>query len=256
LTISAFLSILALSYCSSLKVIRTYNENGSVKEINIIEKDNLKYKIIFEYDSGKNQVNITRNRPDEKAPVTSVRIKYDSAERIRLFSFSNSIGSGKAASVDKWVESYFYNNTGNLIKIETSYKSSYSISKNKTALITALYTYTAGNVSGIKINGGTFKKEINIVYPQKDAAIIEYKLFSINWKNKKGPELIKHFQIKLKNSNPDEGRNLAANADLKDDEAVRIFDEDGIESSINKPAFVLNYRNSLKKIDSLLVQQN
>lgn len=251
--LSLSLVLMLLSQCSSQKFVRDYDKEGQISQIRYLEKGLLKYTVSFDYDLQKRIITIRKIRSREETPAKIVQIRFDPQNRVRMLSHDDVIGAGENPVKDTWVESYFFNRTGVLYKIETSYKSSHSISLNKSALVTSRFYYRSGLLTLIKINGGTFKKELKPHYSKREIQDITYKYFAVERK-KKGFELKKHLQIFYEKGKAVRFKDLSGGPMVESlPEVRRILQEEAIDSALSKSSWVSHYKAMLNHIEQQLL---
>lgn len=236
--------------CSANKSIKTYNEQGKIKEIDIIENNAIKNRILFEYDTANNAIRIFKYIPNEKDPVNLITVNYNNASKLKFYSYKDITHEKSNTKKENWVESYFYDNNGNLNRIETSFKSSYSISKNKTALITTRYNFSAGKLNAVMISGGTFKKDMRLYYQKKYLSRIEYKFSSMNWK-KNIFELNKHCNIFYTDNKPEKVENIITKSEFsKTEDISKFLNDENIDITLKKLNYSINYKNLLMDLEN------
>jgi hypothetical protein len=228
--------------CSSVEIIKNYGEKGHLKEIRVLEKNNLKYNIIFEYNKKGMVKKISKFMPPSEKPFVTRRFKYNRLGKLRLQYYQGIKTENDKTFNDIWVESFFYNRTNNLIRIETALKSSYSIAKHKTPFKTTRYYYSYQNLDKIRINGVTFSKEILLTYEKNSLSKIQYKLFLLNRKNRRF-ELKKNLQFFYKKNTPMRLEDLISKSEITSVEKIKGILRD---EEVDIPMKKLKYSSDLK----------
>ena len=228
--------------CSSVEIIKNYGEKGQLREIRVLEKNNLKYKIIFEYNKKGTVKKISKFIPPNEKPFVTRRFKYNRHGKLRLQYYQGLKTENNKTLNDIWVESFFYNRTNNLIRIETALKSSYSIAKHKTPFKTTRYYYSYHNPDKIRINGVTFRKEILLTYEKNNLSRIHYKLFLLNRKSRRF-ELQKNLQFFYKKNTPVRFEDLINKSKITSVETIKGILRD---EEVNIPLKKLKYSSDLK----------
>jgi len=241
-------AILLTAACSSRELRRTFNEDGSTKEIRYTNEEGKSHTITFSYNTPKQEIEIKKFTPPRMEPVTTISLRYDRRNHVTLVHTSHLVDSNKSTN-DVTMKSFFYTRTGRLYKIETSFKSSYSISRNKTTLITAHYRYARGKISLIREYGGTFRKYITTAYSGDTISSISYKYFSMNWRNRKfvpGNRYIFTFD----NGIPETVKDMKDNSVIHEQKKVQeIYRETGIQNALGNVFLSSNYKVFLEKLE-------
>jgi hypothetical protein len=241
--ITPLLSIPLIFFCcSSIKIIKSYGEKGHVSEIRVLEKDNLKYTVIFDYNKKGKVKKISKFIPSSDKPVITRRFKYNRLGKLRLQYYQGLKTENNKTIQDIWVESFFYNRTNNLIRIETALKSSYSIARHKTPFKTTRFYYSYGNLDKIKINGVTFRKEILLAHEKNNLSKIQYKLLLLNRKSRRF-ELKKNLRFFYKKAKPVRTEDLINKSTLTSAESIKGILRD---EEVHIPLEKLKYSSDLK----------
>ena len=246
-----FAVILTTVTCSSRELRRISNEDGSTKEISYTNDQGKACTITFTYDTVKREIAIKKFATTEAEPVTAIRMRYDQRNHVTLVHTSHLVDRVKSTA-DVTMKSFFYTRTGRLYKIETSFKSSYSISKNKTTLITAQYRYARGTLSLIQEHGGTFRKYITPSYTGDKIDSITYRYFSMDWRNRRFVPA-KRYIFTFENGNPDTVKDMDKNSVTQEQAKVQeLYRETGIDSSLSDANFSNDYNVFLQKLEKTL----
>ena len=241
--------------CSSIKIIKSYGDKGNVSEIRVVERDNLKYTVIFDYTKKGKVKKITQFVPTSEKPVVTRSFKYNRYGKLRLQYYQGLKTENDKTLKDIWVESFFYNRTNNLIRIETALKSSYSIAKHKTPFKTTRFYYRYGNLEKIKINGVTFRKEIVLTYEKNNLSRIEYKLLLLNRKSRRF-ELKKNLRFFYKKLKPVRSEDLINKATTTSAEAVMaIVRDEEVHIPLKKLKYSSDARSLIYDIEKNLENQ-
>lgn len=237
--------------CTSRELRRVYNSDGSTKEIHYTNDEGKSHTITFSYNPQKSEVVITKFTPPLAGPVTAISVRYDRRDRVALVHASCLVDAEKSTN-DVTMKSFFYTRTGRLYKIETSFKSSYSISKNKTTLITAHYRYAKGAISLISVHGGTFRKYITPEYNGERIESIKYRYFSMDWRTRRFIPG-KRFVFTFENGVPQSVKDLENNSVIHEQPGVReIYRETDIASALENAELSSNYKSFLEKLEKEL----
>lgn len=240
---------LLLMGCGSGRIIKHYTPNGALQEIQIMDKGSVSQKILFEYDSAGRIIKAQKFKNSQKLPVAIRIITYDQNGKLRMLSHKSTGEIQNKRIEDIWVESLFYNYSGELTRAETSYKSSYSIAGNKTPLLITRYFYTNGRNVQINANGGIFKKEAVLSYKKNSISRLEFKKILID---KDGKKIKTNMNIlfDMSSGKPTGGVNLASRASLSKKDALGIFNDEKIDEMLKKPEYAQDYRRILTDIES------
>jgi hypothetical protein len=248
---AAFLISVNLISCGSDRQIKEYNKQGKLAAIDIIKKNGVKHRILIEYDKNWRVTGVNRYIPPSAKPVISRNIKYYSSGRIRMQQFTE-LRQGKIEAVrNNWVESFFYDNTNRLVRVETSYKSSYSISKNNTPyMITNVY-YKNKRIEKIQIDAGTFRREMNLSYADNNISDIDYRYYLLNRKSKRF-EAERNLHISYRKDKPAVIEDMIKKIKItQKKEMYNILKKEKILHTINQLYYSSGSENFLKYLEKI-----
>ncbi len=235
--------------CSSVKIRKTYNNDGDIQIIDITDARGRKFLVSFSYDRDRRAIDVVKTSPPSASPLETRRIQYDAAGRVELVSYTGLVGEDRVAR-DAFIESYSFNRSGRLAKIEVSYKSAFSISKHKTALLTVRYSYRGGSMTGIDVNGGTFKKAITPSYAGGHLASVQYVHTALDWK-KKQFATVRQLGIAFTDGKPSRVEDKSRTAPVTGRaEAERAYAAEGIDDLMGREEAASDYRAFLKRLES------
>jgi len=240
--------------CSSVIIEKQYAPDGAVTEIRALEKGVQKFRIVFKYDQAARISTVSKYLTSESKPSGVRSFSYDFQGRLRIQSHRGiHQWDGKTAE-DIWVESFFYKNTGELIKTETSYKSSLSIALHKTPLVVTQYFYKEGRIERIIISGGIYRKELTLTYKGKNVSKIDYiRLLFKSGSKKYEPDT--HLDLFLKSGEPYKADyRLTGKSAGSKKVAIKIFENAGIAEALKKPEYALNIRELAAGLESEWIQ--
>ncbi len=237
--------------CSSYSVRHTYNSDGSVSETHFTNSRGVSYNIAYRYDKDKSTVSVERLLKKTGQVTDTITLKFNAAKQVVVANTSSLIDPVKGTK-DVVVESYSYNRVGRLARFETSFKSSYSISKNKTALITTRYDYASGTLSEISVAGGTFRKNLRITYAKAELGQIEYSQDMLDWKKRQFVPA-KRLTIFIDDGEPVRITDAAAKNDITARKKVEeIYRDEGIDDLLRRAEYSLDYTEYLKHVEKRL----
>jgi hypothetical protein len=237
---------LLLMDCGSGRIIKHYTPKGILQDIEILDKGSVSHKILFEYDSAGRITKAQKFKNTQRIPVAVRIITYDQNGKLRILSHKS---TNEKRIDDIWVESFFYNYSGELLRAETSYKSSYSIANNKTPLLITRYLYANGRSVQINADGGVFKKEAVLRYKKNSISQLDFKRFSID-KDGKKTKTNMNILFDMNAGKPAGGVNLASKASLSKKEALKIFKDEKIDELLKRLDYAQDYRHLLSDIES------
>ncbi len=247
---AAVLLCLAAS-CSSYSVHHAYNKDGSVSETHFTNSRGVSYDITYRYDKDKGAVTVERLLKKSGLTIDTITLKFNAAKQVVVANTSSLVDPVKGTK-DVVVESYSFNRVGRLARFETSFKSSYSISKNKTALITTRYDYASGNLSEISVAGGTFRKNIRLSYVKGELGQIEYSQDTLDWKKRQFIPA-KKLTLIIDDGEPVRITDTTAKTDITARTKVEaIYREEGIDDLLRRAEYSLDYTEYLKHVEKRL----
>ncbi len=241
--------VLAADRCSSSKIVKRYTGTGAIHEIIAMEEDSVKYRIVFEYDQSGRISSVSKYLSSEKKPAGVRTFSFDGQGKLRLQSHREThIKDGRAAE-DSWVESYFYNNSGDLVRTEASYKSSLSIALHKTPLVVTHYYYKGGRIEKIIVYGGLVKKELALAYRGSEFTGLEYGLFSFSIQDKKYTPSVR-MSFNLKRGEPYQAQNRLTGAPVTaKKEILKIYADEKIADVLKQPELSQNVQKLLETLE-------
>lgn len=249
--------VLALSLASacSKKVIREFHPDGNLREMRFTGDDGLKYMLAFSYEPKQRNIGIQKTGEAGGKSLMEMKVRYGADGRITFISRSALI-SPASATKDIEYDSFSYAKSGEVTRIETSYKSSYSISKHKTALVTARYQYSAGAVSEINIDGGTFRSSMKLTHAKEELRTLEYTQTAYNWQAK-SYQVKKHIVFHYDDGVPEKAVDKKENKTITSGAAVAaLYASEEIHMPLFKVLFGVHYREFLNNAERLLVRGN
>ncbi|HNU92786.1 MAG TPA: hypothetical protein PKO25_13015 [Spirochaetota bacterium] len=233
----------AFSTCSSYKTVRITGEDGRLREARYLEKGAAIGRILMEYDAAGRPSRATRQSLPGGETLITRTFSYDQAGRLRIQTHRAPGAPGGGPAEDAWVESFFYGIGGELIRTETSYKSSHSIARNRTPLVITRFSYNDGGLSGIIQDGTVFRRESTLRYDGKSLVSVEM-LFLSRLKSRWKLEPSRHLIFKMDGDRPLRAEDrLAGGAVIHRDEAVSLFAEHGLDAAIDTPAYAAGIRD-------------
>lgn len=238
-----------LAGCSSVKVDRGYFPDGNLKEIKTFTEGKLASTVLFEYDKSGRPKKVSQFVPGKEEPVSSMIFVREPQGKLAVYSYQLTVREGNKAVRDIGVESYFYNTDQRLSRIEASFKSSYSIAKNRTALLIARLFYADGRVDTVKINGGTFTREMKLSYRRDSLSQIEYR-FSAWDGRKRNFDLTKNYLFYLDDGDAVKADNLLTKKKVDSGkETRRIFREEDIMALLRKVRSSADFKTQMKELE-------
>ncbi len=249
--LSASLLMCCAVSCGSYSVRHTYNRDGSVSETHFTNSRGVSYDITYRYDKDKGTVTVERLLKQSGQTTDTITLKFNAAKQVVVVNTSSLIDPLKGTK-DVIVESYSYNRVGRLARFETSFKSSYSISKNKTALITTRYDYASGNLSEISVAGGTFRKNLRLSYVKGELGQIEYSQDALDWKKRQFIPA-KKLTLFIDDGEPVRITDTTAKTDITARKKVEeIYRDEGIDDLLRRADYSLDYAAYLKHAEKRL----
>jgi len=234
------------------KITRDYGPDGILKEMRFRGTDGIDYRITFSHDTRQRNISIQKIRLPEGKSVMEMKVRYSDGERITFISRS-ALVSPESTTKDVEYDSFSYAKSGQVTRIETSFKSSYSISKNNTALITTRYQYSGGNISAITEDGGTFRKTMKLTWEGNAPGTLEYGFLSFNWQTR-NYQLKKQIDFHFDDGEPEKAVDRKNNVTVTSAKAVAaLYAGEGIGRPLFKVLFGVGYRDFLENAERLLV---
>jgi hypothetical protein len=243
---------LSITFGCASKVIRTYGQDGELRELLFSDNDGIKQAITFTHNRPQRTVFIEQKCPTDQFKNMEMKVRYAANGRITFIAkkrFSKDSGKTEAE-----FDSFSYSKSGAVTKIETSYKSSYSIAQHNTTLIIAQYKYQSGILSEVDENGGTFKKTIKPVYSGASIKSIEYNLFSYNPKSRKF-EKTKDVQFYFSGDTVSKAIDKHLKKEYGRRDAARIFSDEHAGRSLEKLKYATDITGFLKEAESFLIER-
>lgn len=247
--------ILALSLASacSKKVIREYHPDGNLREMLFTGDDGLKYRMTFVYEPKLRNISIQKTGQAGGKSLMEMKVRYGANGRITFISRS-ALLSAASATKDVEYDSFSYAKSGEVTRIETSYKSSFSISKHKTALVTARYQYNAGLISEINVDGGTFRSVMKLTHAKEELRSLEYTHSTFNWQTK-NYQVKKQIVFHYDDGVPEKAVDMKENRTITSRAAVAaLYASEEIHMPLFKVLFGVHYREFLNNAERLLVK--
>lgn len=255
LTVRATLIIPALlfafSACASYRTVRITGDDGRLREIQYLVKGAATGRILLEYDAAGRLSKATRQSLPGGETLITRTFTYDQAGRLRIQTHRAREARTGAAVEDAWVESFFYGSGGELIRTETSYKSSHSIARNRTPLVITRFTYNDGEPAKILQDGTVFRREISLVYAGKELSTVEMVLLSpvrSRWKL----EPSRHLVFKMDGNMPSRAEDrLGGSVARSAEEARSLYLEHGLDTVIETPVYAATVQDLPERLASL-----
>ncbi len=248
--LAALLLLSPVIACSSTRIVKNYSDKGAVTDITVYEKDAVKSRIVFEYDQAGRVVTVSRFPGSETQASAARTFVYDFYGKL-AFQTHRSLETADGKTMeDAWVESFFYGYTGELVRSESSYKSSYAISHHRSPLVVTAYTYSNNVLEKISVDGGVFRKDLSISYADEVPSEIEYREQALN-RNTYALETTIYARFFLKKGMPSKADDRLTGTLITDKKAVRKLYEDAeVVEIINKPLHAASLESLLKDIES------
>lgn len=242
-------TVLAISACGSVTVVRQHNEKGFIREVKVQERGVPRLALLYDYDAADRVISVLKMLPGRKTPAAVRSLVYDSQGRLKIHAHRETFRQGNEDVEDIWVESFFYGYSGELIRSETSFKSAFSISRSKTPLLVTRYFYDEGLLRRCTMQGGVFRSEALLDYKKSDVYRIDYKKASYRRQEKRfEPEL--HLEFRIKDGVPVRAINLLTGKALSSrKEAVNAFREEKIEESLRRLAYSSDIKSLLSDLE-------
>ncbi len=234
------------------KITRDYGPDGALKGMYFRGDDGAEYRISFDHDARQRNIAIRKTRLPEGKAVMEMKVKYSANERITFISRS-ALMSPDSTTREVEYNSFSYAKSGQVTRIETSFKSSYSISKYNTALITTRYQYSGGNISTIIEDGGTYRKTMKLTWDGNVPAVMEYGLLSFNWQNKTYQQK-KQIEFYFSGGEPKKAVDRKSNVTVTSAKSVSaLYTGEGAGRPLFRVLYGVGYKDFLENAERLLV---
>ncbi len=235
--------LFALSACGSYKTVRITGNDGRLREIHFVEKGVVTSRIVLEYDSTGRLAKASKLASPAGETLITRTFSYDQAGRLRIQSHrAREIRNGSPID-DAWVESFFYGNGGDLVRTETSFKSSHSIARNRTPLVITRFSYIDGSTVKILVDGTVFRREVSLAYRGKGLSSVEM-VFLSPVKSKRRLEPERHLLFTMNGDWPSRAEDRLAGTTIKSrDEARRLFTDHGLDALIKTPGYAASIQD-------------
>ena len=247
--------VLALSLASacSKKVIREYHPDGNLREMRFTGDDGLKYRLAFSYEPKQRNISIQKTEEAGGKSLMEMKVRYGANGKITFISRSALI-SPSSATKDVEYDSFSYARSGEVTRIETSYKSSYSISKHRTALVTARYQYSAGAISEINVDGGTFRSTMKLTHAKEELRTLEYTHTTFNWQTR-NYQVNRNIVFHYDDGVPEKAVDKKENKTITSRPAVAaLYSSEEIHMPLFNVLFGVHFREFLNNAERLLVR--
>jgi hypothetical protein len=244
--------LLSTAFGCASKVIRTYGQDGELRELLFSDNDGIKQSITFAHNRPQRTIIIEQKSKTDQFKNLEMKVRYGANGRITFIAkkrFSKNTGKNEAE-----FDSFSYSKSGAVIKIETSFKSSYSIAKHNTTLIIAQYKYQSGILSEVDESGGTFKKIIKPQYSGTDIKSIEYNLFAHNPKTKKF-EKMQDIQFYFSGDTISKAIDKSSKKEYGRRDAARMFSDELAGRSLEKLKYATTITEFYKEAESFLIER-
>jgi len=243
--------LFALSTCGSHKTVRIKGDDGRLREIQFLEKGVPAGRILLEYDAAGRLSKASKlSSPDGQSLITRT-FSYDQAGRLRIQSHrAREVRDGTRIE-DAWVESFFYGSGGDLVRTETSFKSSHSIARNRTPLAITRFSYNDGVIAKILVDGTVFRREVSLFYEGKDLSSVGMLLLVPAGQQRK-LQPSRHLVFTMDGDRPSRAEDrLAGKAVKSGEEARRLFAEYGLDALIETPGYAASIQDLPDRLASL-----
>lgn len=252
LFISAFTLSCMMMGCGT-KAVRTYGPEGELKELLFKDREGIQQQIVFTHNRQQRMLLIEQKNQGSQFKVMEMKVRYAPDGRITFI--AKKTFHKEPSKNEAEFDSFSYAKSGEITKVETSYKSAYSISKHNTALITAQYKYQAGILAEVVENGGTFKRIIKPEYSRENLKSLELSLYIYQPKTRtfeKTKEL--YFHLSASTVRKAEDRQLKKEFGRSD--AVKMFTEEHADRPLGKIKFGTSITAFLKNAESYLIERD
>ncbi len=253
---ASIISAIALS-CMALacgaKVVRTFGQEGELKELDFKNKDGIQQKINFNHNRSQRILLIEQINQANKVKTMEMKVRYAPDGRITFI--AKKTFAQEASKNEAEFDSFSYSKSGEVIRVETSYKSAFSISKHNTALITAQYKYQSGILAEIVENGGTFKKIIKPEYSGEDLKSLDFSLYIYQPKTRTF-EKTKDIRFFFSEGAVRKATDKQLKKEHGRSEARRLFMEENAGRPLYKMRYGTTISEFLKNAESHLIELN
>ncbi|MCX7678382.1 MAG: hypothetical protein N2316_04110 [Spirochaetes bacterium] len=249
-----FLNILNISislHCSS-KPIKSFDQEGELREIRYTDKRGNIQIIEFSHNKKQRTLTIEKKNYPQSILEMNMRIRYSPEGRITLI--AKKVFSKESAQNEAEYDSFTYSKSGEIVKIETSYKSSYSITKHNTALIISQFKYHSGTLSEIIENGGTYKNIIKPTYSDDEIKSLEFSHFEYHPK-KRAFEKTKELIFLFSNEKIRKAIDKTTKKEFSKNDAYRMFIENNVGRALDKLKFGTTIEEFLKNPEKFLISE-
>ncbi|HSV96408.1 MAG TPA: hypothetical protein VLM75_05660 [Spirochaetota bacterium] len=243
--------LFALTACGSYKTVRITGDDGRLREIHFVEKGVVTGRISLEYDAAGRLSKASRLTSPGGETLITRTFSYDQTGRLRIQSHrAREIRDGSSID-DAWVESFFYGSGGDLVRTETSFKSSHSIARNRTPLVITRFSYIDGILVKILVDGTVFRREVSLAYRGKELSSVEM-LFLSPVKSRQRLKSSRHLLFTMDGGRPSRAEDRLAGTTIKSrDEARLLFAEHGLDALIETPGYAASIQDLPGRLASL-----
>ncbi len=253
---ASIISAIALSCMAlgcSAKVVRTYGQEGELKELDFKNNDGIQQKINFNHNRSQRIILIEQTNQANKIKTMEMKVRYAPDGRITFI--AKKTFAQEASKNEAEFDSFSYSKSGEVIRVETSYKSAFSISKHNTTLITAQYKYQSGILAEIVENGGTFKRIIKPEYSGGNLKALEFTFYMYQPKTRTF-EKTKDMRFFFSGGAVRKATDTQLKKNYGTSEAQRIFMEDNVGRFLQKMRYGTTISEFLKNAESYLIEHN
>ena len=249
----SLLLALTLAPSCSKKVIREYHPDGNLREMRFTGEDGRKYHIAFTYDQKQRTIGIQKTGEVGGTSSMEMKVRYAPSGKITFISRSTLV-SPSAATRDVEFNSFTYSKSGEVTRIETSYKSAFSISKHRTALVTARYQHSGGAISSILVDGGTYRADMKLTRDDDELVTLEYIQKAYNWQAKSF-QVKKHIVFHFDDGEPEKAVDKKENRTITSQREVEaLYESEGIGAPLFRAGLGVHYGEFLDRADALLAR--
>lgn len=206
--------------CASSSLEKRTDAAGRIEQITVLKKGSATGRLAFEYDKSGRTASVKKYIPSRETPVASRIFTYDQLGRLK-FQSHHAVQTDKGKTIDDiWIESFYYNSSGQLLKTETSFKSAYSIALHTTPLLVAKYFYSNNRLSAIRLDAGLFRANAAISYDNGSPSEIDYKKSNFN---RQGGNYVmtQHTLFSMERGHPVRARDVIGAKDITQAEDVK-----------------------------------
>lgn len=253
---ACIISVIVLVCCAlgcGTKVVRTYGQEGELKELLFKDREGIQQVITFTHNRQQRMLMIEQKNQITQNKVMEMKVRYTPDGRISFI--AKKTFAREPSKTEAEYDSFSYAKSGEVTKVETSYKSAYSISKHNTALITAQYKYQSGILAEIMENGGTFKRIIKPVYSGEDLKALEYSMYVFQPK-KQTFEKTKDLYFHFSNGAVRKATDRQLKKEYGRSDAIKVFVKENAGYALGKIKYGTTISVFLKNAESYLIESN